>query len=348
MIFGSDNWSGAAPQINQALSEHSDGMNVAYGIGELDQKIYDKFSEVFETDVSVLYVATGSAANSISHALCAGPGGISFCHSEAHIVEDECGAPEFLSGGGRLYRVSGDDGKIDPANLTAAVSRYPATFNQQGRASMVSITQATEIGSVYECAEISEISQICKANDLPLHMDGARFANAMVHLGVTPAEMTWKSGVDLVSFGGTKNGCWCAEALVIFDPKLATEIEFLRKRSGHLFSKSRFVSAQFGAYFEDDLWRKLATHSNAMAMHLREGIKASDQVRLAWDSVANMVFFVASQDRASELVEIGARFHPIMTPRAFKGELEENERIYRLVTSFATTREDVDRFLELL
>lgn len=348
MIFGSDNWSGAAPQINQALGEHSHGMNVAYGIGDLDQKIYDKFSEVFETDVTVMYVATGSAANSISHAMCAGPGGVSFCHSEAHIVEDECGAPEFLSGGGRLCRVNGDDGKIDPANLTAAISRYPAAFNHQGRASMVSITQATEIGTVYECEEISRISEICKSNNLPLHMDGARFANGMVHLGVTPAEMTWKSGVDLVSFGGTKNGCWCAEALIIFDPELARDAEFLRKRSGHLFSKSRFVSAQFGAYFKDDLWRELATHSNAMAMQLREGIKASSQVRLAWESAANMAFFIASQDQANALAQKGARFHPIMTPGAFAGKLESDERIYRLVTSFATTKDDVQRFLDLV
>ena len=348
MIFASDNWAAAAPEISKALESHSKGMATAYGESDLDCRVEALFSEIFETELSVFFVGTGTAANSLAMAATSKPGGVAFCHNEAHIVEDECGAPEFLSSGGRLDRVSGEHGKINPAALTQAIARYPKFFNHQGRATLVSITQASEIGSVYSCEEIAEISAIAHENELATHMDGARFANALVNLDVSPADMTWRSGIDLLSFGGTKNGCWCAEALVVFNPTISENLPYLRKRSGHLFSKTRFVSAQFEAYFTDGLWLDLANHSNAMARRLAKGIRKSNRARMAWESQSNLVFFVTRRSVAEELTSSGARFHPNVVPRDYCETVEPDECIYRLVASFATTEADVDEFLGLL
>ena len=348
MIFASDNWAAAAPEITRALESHSTGMATAYGEGDLDRLVEARFSEIFEAEVSVFFVGTGTAANSLAVAATTKPGGVAFCHNEAHMVEDECGAPEFLSAGGRLARVSGEHGKIDPAELKQAIARYPNSFNHQGQATLVSLTQASEIGSVYSCEEIAEVSAIARKNNLPVHMDGARFANALVNLDVTPAEMTWRSGIDLLSFGGTKNGCWCAEALIVFNPEIGQNLPFLRKRSGHLFSKTRFVTAQFDAYLKDDLWLNLAKHSNAMAGLLADGIRQSNRARMAWESQSNLVFFVADRSVAEELTNSGASFHPNVVPRDYAETVGPDECIYRLVTSFATTKGDIDEFLEVL
>ena len=219
----------------------------------------ERFTEIFEREVAVFFVGTGTAANSLSLAAFNQPGGISFCHREAHVIEDECGAPEYLIGrlaaACRRWRAGQAS---TPDNLERAIGRFAPEFVHCGRPMAVSITQATEVGTVYSLDEIEAISAIAKQHDLPLHMDGARFANALVALDTTPAEMTWKRGVDILSFGGTKNGCWCAEAVVLFDLDRAEELAFLRKRAAQLFSKSRFIAAQFDAYFEDDLWLETA------------------------------------------------------------------------------------------
>jgi threonine aldolase len=179
-------------------------------------------------------------------------------------------------------------------------------------------------------------------------MDGARFANALVSLGTTPAEMTWKRGVDLLSFGGTKNGCWCAEALVVLDPAKADEIRFIRKRAAQLFSKSRFIAAQFQAYFEGDLWLETARHSNAMAARLAGHFAASKKVRLAWKPDANEVFGVMTKTSVDSLQAKGAVFYPWHPPHGYAGEIGENETLCRFVTSFATSEEEVDRFGALI
>lgn len=209
----------------------------------------------------------------------------------------------------------------------------------------VTLTQATESGTVYSLDQIETIGSIARSHKLPLHMDGARFANALVSLGTTPAEMTWKRGVDLLSFGGTKNGCWCAEALVLFDLSKAQEMHFLRKRSAQLFSKSRFVAAQFDAYLAGDLWLDLARHANAMAQRLADGITASAGSRLAWAPDANEVFVVLKREAAGRLQRQGALFYDWEVPHDLEGSLAEDEGLYRLVTSFATRAEDVDRFV---
>jgi threonine aldolase len=348
MIFASDNWAGAHPQIAAALAAQARDYAPAYGTSDLDQAVGDRISVLFEREAAVFFVATGTAANALSLALVNRPGGVAFAHREAHMLVDECGAPEYLTGGGRLAAVDGPLGRIDPAGLDHAVSRFDPDFVHGGRPMAVSITQATEVGTVYSLEEIAAISAIAARNGLPLHMDGARFANALVALEATPAEMTWKNGVDIVSFGGTKNGCWCAEAIVLFDLDKAREMAFIRKRAAQLFSKSRFIAAQFDAYFRDGLWLETARHANAMAKRLAAGLREGRATRLAWEPQANEVFAVMPRDTAEDLRRRGAVFYPWERPAGWDGKLEAGEALYRFVTSFATTAEDVDRFAALV
>ncbi|ACM27693.1 low specificity L-threonine aldolase [Agrobacterium sp. SHOUNA12C] len=347
MFFASDNWAGAHSKIAERLLAESGGFASAYGTSDLDQKVEAKFAEIFEREVSVFFVATGTAANSLSLTSVQKPGGISFCHTEAHVAEDECGAPDFFSGA-RLATVDGPGGKIDPKALATKVARFPQDAIHHGRAAAVTITQATEIGTVYSLAEIDAIAAISKANGLPLHMDGARFANALVALDASPAEMTWKRGVDILSFGGTKNGCWCAEAIVFFNPEQAKEMHFIRKRAAQLFSKSRFIAAQFDGYFQDGLWLDLARHSNRMADRLRAGIEQAPGARLAWPTASNEVFAIISKSAAKTAEDKGAKFYEWPIPESQPDLVNENETLIRLVTSFATTEGDVAGFLGCL
>ena len=344
MIFASDNWAGAHPKVAASLAAHSTGFTSAYGSSDLDRKVADKFSDIFEREVAVFFVGTGTAANALSLTLANKPGGVGFYHSEAHAIMDEGGAPEYLTGGARLCPVPGALGRIDPKKLEQSIARYPAEFIHAGRPMAVSITQSTEIGTVYSLDDIAAISRICREQGLPLHMDGARFANALVALGATPAEMTWKSGIDTLSFGGTKNGCWCAEAIVLFDKEKAFEMAFIHKRAAQLFSKSRFIAAQFAAYFEDGLWLETARHANGMAARLAGHVRASKYVRLAWEPQANEVFAVMTKKESERLAGAGAVFFGWHTPADFTGAIGDNEAIHRFVTSYATTADDVDAF----
>jgi threonine aldolase len=348
MFFASDNWAGAHPDIAQSLVEAGGGFAPAYGTSDLDKRVEKTFSEIFERDVAVFFVGTGTAANSLALASVNRPGGQVFCHREAHVNVDECNAPEFFATGAKLVPVDGPAGKITPDALTAAIGRFPPDFVHGGQPMAVSITQATEAGTAYTLDEIAALSDVVKNAGLPLHMDGARFANALVHLGTSPAEMTWKRGVDILSFGGTKNGCWCAEALVLFDTSKARQMHFLRKRSAQLFSKSRFIAAQFDAYFRDDLWLTLARHSNGMASRLASGFTASDKARLAWPTGSNELFAIIRNDALKTLREKGAAFYGWPAGPAVKATLREDETLVRLVTSFATREADVDAFLSAL
>jgi len=347
VFFASDNWAGAHPKIAAALSTHAGGYDAAYGSGLLDAKVQRRFSEIFEREVAVFFVGTGTAANSLSLVSADKPGGLSFCHRESHVMDDECGAPEYFMGGSRLFPVDGELGRIDPQLLSAAVERFAGDNVHAGRPAAISITQATEVGTVYNPEQIRAISAIAKKHRLPLHMDGARFANALVSLEVSPAEMTWKSGVDMLSFGGTKNGCWCAEAVILFDLDRAKDFAFIRKRAAQLFSKSRFIAAQFEAYFEDGLWLDSASHANAMAARLAGYIRQSAKIRLAWEPQANEVFAVMPIKLAEALQAEGARFYDWHTPHGFGANIAPGEKLWRFVTSFTTTAEEVDRFGEL-
>ncbi|MGH6861101.1 MAG: threonine aldolase family protein [Phyllobacterium sp.] len=348
MHFASDNWAGAHPKIAEGMTRHAGGFAAAYGTSALDRSVEESFKRIFERDVAVFFVGTGTAANSLAQASIARPGGVTFAHRESHIIEDEGGAPGFLSGGGRFQPVDGPTGRIDADTLRSALKGFAPGNVHAGQPMGVSITQSTEIGTLYELGEIAAIAALCRENGLPLHMDGARFANALATLGCSPADMSWRQGVDILSFGGTKNGCWCAEALVFMDPAHAREMPFLRKRSAQLFSKSRFIAAQFDAYFADGLWLELAAHANAMATRLADRITASKTLKLAWQPRANEVFAVVPKDLPAALQARGAVFHTWKVPAREKDLLGENETLVRLVTSFATSAEEVDRFGDLI
>ena len=348
MIFASDNWAGAADEIAQALQQHSGGFSPAYGESELDRDLEHRFNELFETKVSVFFVGTGTAANSLALSAVNRPGGFVLCHREAHLIEDECGAPEFFTSGARLAAVDGPLGKIDPTQLQHGLERFDPNFVHHGQPMAVSVTQATEVGTAYSHRELAEIADLTHAFGLSLHMDGARFANAMVRLGSTPAEMTWKQGVDVMSFGGTKNGCWCAEALVFFKPQLAEQLPFIRKRAAQLFSKTRFIAAQFHAYLNDDLWIRLAKHANDMANQLAKKLSQFAEVSIAWDCQSNELFVTMPKTTATKLTNLGARFYPWPVPAEFADRLAKDQGLYRLVTSFATTNEHITRFTHAL
>jgi len=348
MNFASDNWAGAHPKIAESLTRHAGGFAASYGASDLDRAVEKRFNEIFEREVAVFFVATGTAANSLALASVNRPGGVSFCHREAHAIEDECGAPEYFTGGARLHPVDGALGRIDPANLKRELKRFNPAFIHAGQPMAVSITQATEVGTLYSLADIAGISAICRDHGLPLHMDGARFANALVSLGCSPADMTWRQGVDIVSFGGTKNGCWCAEALVFMDPAQAKDLPFIRKRAAQLFSKTRFIAAQFDAYFDGDLWLELATHANALAARLADHIRASERIRLAWPTQANEVFAIMKKSVSEKLHLEGAVFYDWNPPHSEMDRVEEGEIFARFVTSFATSEDEVDRFGELI
>ncbi len=344
MFFASDNWAGAHPSVNAALARSAEGFASAYGTSDLDKAIESRFNELFEREVAVYFVGTGTAANSLALAALNRPGGVAFCHREAHMIEDECGAPEYFTGGARLHPVDGPLGRMDPALLARELKRFPPGFVHAGQPMAVSVTQATEIGTLYTPAQVSAIADVTRAHGLSLHMDGARFANALAALNVTPAEMTWKAGVDALSFGATKNGCWCAEALVFFDPQKARDLPFIRKRAAQLFSKSRFIAAQFDAYLTDGLWLELAAHANAMATRLAAVINAANSVRLAWQPEANEVFVIMEQSRMEALKAKGAVFYPWNPPHGFEQEIGESEVLARFVTSFATTPDHIASF----
>lgn len=348
MNFTSDNWAGVHPVITEHLARHASGIAAAYGTSELDRRIERRFCEIFEREVAVFFVGTGTAANALALASVNRPGGVVLCHREAHLVKDECGAPEYFTGGARLQTVDGAAGKIDPAGLLRELKRFRPDFIHAGQPMAVSLTQATEVGTVYQPAEIEALSAICRDHGLPLHMDGARFANALVSLGLTPAEMTWKRGVDVVSFGGTKNGCWCAEALVYFDPGQARDLPYIRKRAAQLFSKTRFIAAQFEGYLEDDLWLKLATHANSMASRLADAVRRGSSCRLAWETETNEVFVILPKIVAEAWRARGLGFHPWPVPADRVGTVADDEVLARLVTSFATQEEEVAEFAAMV
>ncbi len=345
MHFASDNWAGAAPQIVEAVAAEAARVGVAYGGSALDERVAARFSELFECEVAVFFVATGSAANGLAMSAVGCTGGVVFCHEDCHMIEGECGGVEFLTGGARLLGLPGAAGKLDIDALERAIAAFTPASEHNGRGMAVSLTQQSEAGTVYSLEEIRRVGEIAHANDMPLHMDGARFANALAHLDVSPAAMTWKAGVDILSFGATKNGCFAAEAVVFFDPSRAADMPFLRKRAGQLFSKSRFVAAQFDAYLRDGLWLELARHANAMAGRLRAGLAASNAAREAWPTTGNEIFAVLRRDNAKSLRTAGAEFHEWTRGGA---EVADDEILVRFVTAFSTRPDEVDAAVEML
>ncbi|WP_375460328.1 threonine aldolase family protein [uncultured Enterovirga sp.] len=343
--FASDNVMGASAPVLEALVRASVGAMPAYGADDLTVEVERSFCDLFEREVAVFLVGTGTAANALALATLVSPWGLCLCHEEAHVIDEECGAPEFFTHGAKLHGLKGVGCKIDPATLRATLDGFSA-HEKQMPAQAVSISQATESGLVYRPDEIAAIAEVCRERALRLHMDGARFANALVAQDVSPAAMTWRAGVDILSFGATKNGCLAAEAIVVFDPSLADTLTYRRKRSGQTFSKGRFLAAQFAGYLGQDHWLQNARHANAMARCLADGLAAVPGVRLAWEVQANEVFLIIPDDLDRRLKAGGAAYHP-WSPRALSADegVAPGEKLIRLVASFATKREAVDDLL---
>lgn len=286
--FASDNVAGACPEVLDAIIKANDGDSAPYGNDDWSKILQEKFSEIFEKEVIVFPTASGTAANALALSVLTPVFGNIYCHKLSHINTDECGAPEFYTGGAKLVPLNGVNGKITPQELSDNIGGVGIVHHTQP--SVTSITQLCETGEAYQLDEIAAISETSHKHNLKMHMDGARFANALVSLGTTPAEMTWKSGIDVLSFGATKNGCVAAEAIIFFKPELVGNLPFLMKRSGHLLSKMRFVSAQLEAYISNDVWLKNAKHANKMGKKLSEGLAKHNSIKLAYPTEANEVF----------------------------------------------------------
>lgn len=339
MNFTSDNAAGAAPEVLAALARANDGTAASYGSDDVTRRLTEKLSKLFEKDVAVFPVATGTAANALSIATLTPHYGAVFCHEGAHIHVDECGAPEFFSQGAKLVPVKGSHGKLTPEDIKTAHARFQIGDVHHVQPATASISQATELGTSYTPTEVQAIANLAKAEGMALHMDGARLANALAFLKCKPADVTWKAGVDVLSFGVTKNGALAAEAVVFFDPKRVADIAYRRKRGGHLFSKMRFVSAQIEAMLDDDLWLKLAGHANAMARRLNDGLNTLSGFAVPHPVEANEVFVKLPSEAVMKKIQAaGARFYQ-WEPTT------DGRPLVRLVCSWATREAEVDQFL---
>lgn len=342
MFFASDNGGPVHPKIMARMAAGNDGYALSYGNDSIMGEVRTALRSTFEAPQAAVYlVATGTAANVLALACYCQPWQTIFCAKTAHIEEDECNGPEFYTGGAKLSLIDTDD-KMTPDGLQAAIERLPKGDVHASQAGPVSITQVTERGSVHSLAELHALTAEAKAHDLPVHLDGARFANAMVALGCSAAEMTWKAGVDVVSFGGTKNGCMGVEAVVFFDPSKAWEFELRRKRGAHLFSKHRYLSAQMAGYLQGGLWIEMAKKANANAGYLAEGLRSAGATFLH-EPQANMIFASFPRRIHHKLQEAGARYN------LWHGTLEgdPNEAVgARLVCDWSIDKEQIDAFLD--
>lgn len=348
MHFASDNTSGVAPQVMAALNAANEGHVPSYGADGLSDAVRDKIRDLFDAPEAAVYlVATGTAANALSCAVLTDPWGAIFCHRNAHIEEDECGAPEFYTGGSKLVLVDGPHGKMDPEALRGAIAHTGRGGIHNVQRGMVSITNATEAGTVFTSKEVSRLTAVARDFELPVHMDGSRLANALARLGCTPGELTWQAGVDVLSFGGTKNGCMGVEAVVIFDPARAHEFELRRKRGGHLFSKNRFLAAQMLGYLAGGGWLETARHANRMAARLAEEIMDIPGGSLIHPTEANAVFARLPRVLHRRALGAGAQYYLWPFDQSLDGD-DDEPLTARLVCSWATTEEEVDDLLDIL
>jgi len=329
--FRSDNVSFIAPEILAAIAAANVGDAPSYGADPVTARVTRRFAEIFEHEVAVFPLATGTAANALALAAVTPPWGAVYCHEEAHVQTDECGAPEFYAGGAKLIGLPGSDAKIVPATVDARMIEQGVVHHAQPAA--ISISQATEAGTLYSPAEVSALGAVARRYGMVLHMDGARFANAVVALGCAPADITWRAGVDVLSFGATKNGALAAEAVIFFDPEKATDFAYRRKRGGHLFSKMRFLSAQLDGYLADAVWLRNAAHANRVAALLADGLAGVQGARLRHPVQANEVFIELPERVIAALAAAGFGFY------RWGGE---SSRCLRLVASFASRIEDAE------
>jgi threonine aldolase len=332
--LASDNTSCACPEVMDAVIAANSGIASSYGDDSYSYNLETTLSEVFETAVKVFPVVSGTAANALALSALTPSYGKVFCHEMSHINTDECAAPEFFTGGAKLIPIASDDGKITPESLGTHIRGKGNVHSAQPAA--LSIAQSCEVGAVYQLDEISALCETARSSGLTVHMDGARFANALVALNASPAEMTWKSGIDVLSLGGTKNGCLMAEAVVFFKPDLVKSFPFLHKRSGQLISKMRFISAQLEAYVNNDVWLRNARHANAMATRLSEGLASVEGIKLAFPTQSNEIFVRLPRPVIEQLNASGLT--------VTEGELDEAAPP-RFVTAWNTETSEIDQLL---
>lgn len=340
--FRSDNVTPAAPEVMEALLAANRGSASPYGADEHTRRLEALACELFEKDdLAILPVTTGSAANGLALSALTPPYGAIYCYERGHVMLDECGGPELFTGGAKLIGLPAADGKLRPDQLEAPLAEARGMGIHHVRPAVLSLTQATEWGTVYRPQEIAALAEAARSHGLRLHMDGARFANAVASLGCSPADATWRAGVEALSLGATKNGALAAEAVVLFDPTLAEDLAYRRKRTGHLWSKGRFLSVQLVACLEDGLWLRHAAHANAMARRLAQGLGRLPGARLVHPVEANEVFAALPEAVVVQLEQAGFGFYRWSAPTGDEGP------VIRLVTSFATTAADVDALLEV-
>ncbi|MGD1887141.1 MAG: threonine aldolase family protein [Cohaesibacteraceae bacterium] len=346
LFLASDNWAGVSPVVTEALTAANAGFAAAYGADALSTQVTDALAAMFGREVDVFFTATGSGANMLALSAIARPGGVIFCHRDAHINVDEACGPESLVGM-KLHTMDGRQGRIGSQELVEALAAYPKGAVYRGRPIVLSLTQGTELGTTYCVMDIASMASIAKRNGLIVHMDGARFSNSVVAQNASPAALTHEAGVDLMSLGFTKNGAWACEMVVSFRPDMRDDLTYRHKQMGQVFSKNRFAAAQALAMLKDDHWRVLATHANQMARRLSDGIVGLAGCRLAAPTEINEVFAVLPQAMADKLRAAGAVFAdwPKATAEADTAP-GEGEVMVRLVTSFATQDDHVDAFLE--
>jgi len=308
--FNSDNGAPVCDQIMQALLGCNAGVQTAYGADSYTGQVKQAYSDLFERETFVFAVPTGTAGNGLALGAVTPPYGTMFCHEAAHIVTTECGAPEFYSGGGRMTLLPGVHKKIAPDTLQQAIRDHGIGNVHHMAASVLSVTQATEAGVTYSLDELQALSAIAHEAGMKVHLDGARFANAMVHLGASPAEMTWKAGIDLLTFGTTKNGTMNAEAVITFDPEIAQVLRFMHKRAGHLSSKMRYMSAQLLSYLDEGLWKKNALRANKNAARIAAALGTCPGTEIVNPVHINEVFAVLPEELVADLEGTGFCLRP--------------------------------------
>ncbi len=335
-IFASDNVTPACPEVMEAINQANIGNIESYGHDKWSKVLDNKFSELFEKDVKVFTAVTGTAANSLALSSITPSYGNIYCHKISHINVDECGAPEFFTGGAKLITIDGDDGKFNSDELKKNIRGSGVVHNTQPAS--VSITQSCETGVIYKLDEILKINQVAKENGMKIHMDGARFSNAIASLNKSPAEATWKLGIDVLTFGGTKNGCMDAEAIIFFNPRDVNNFQYLQKRSGQLLSKTRFLSSQLDAYITDGLWLRNATHANDMARKLSEKLSKINSFELTYPTESNEIFIKMPKNIQDHLNNEG---YSAIPDDMFDGSV-------RFVTAWNTNLNDIENLINTI
>ncbi len=349
MQFGSDNQTGASVRVLDMLIQANSGFTHGYGNDPWCERARAALERFFDHEIEAFFVSTGTAANSLALASLARPWETILCHHQAHIIQDESTAPEFFTGGARLLPLTRRAGRITPEHLAAHFKREGDEPPHTPRIAALSLTQVNEAGQVYSAEQLSRLCHLAHEHKLAVHMDGARFANAVAALDCSPADISWKSGVDVLSLGATKCGALAAEAVVFFRPELARDFAERRKRAGHLVSKGRLFGAQFVGWLQDDHWLDLARHANSQAEQLAKKLAAFDCVRLQWPREANELFVTMPGKLARFLQDWGAEFYQWPAHGLPRGVTPAEDEVFvRLVTSFVTTDEQIQQFCDLI